>query len=87
MKSNKTISIMCVLAFSLILFQNSIAQNKNTESSAQLLTQKTEDIIISTLLGAGGEVMSDGEQRFLVTVDRSIFGIMKESSGKEVNGY
>ena len=87
MKNKKTTAILFALVLALILCQNGTAQNKNMDGDYQFMAKKTLDLISSTLLSEGGAVLTDGNQRFFVTVNRPVIGVMKESSGNKEIGY
>ena len=87
MKNKKTTAILFALVLALILCQNGIAQNKIIDDDYQFMAKKTLDLISSTLLSEGGEVLTDGNQRFFVTVNRPVIGVMKESSDNKDVGY
>ncbi len=87
MKNKKTTAILFTLVLGLFLCQNGIAQNKMLDGDNQLMAKKTQDLISSTLLSEGGEVLTDGNQRFFVTVNRPVIGVMKELSDNKEVGY
>ena len=87
MKNKKTTAILFALVLALILCQNGIAQNKIIDSDYELMAKKTQDLISSTLLSEGGAVLTDGNQRFFITINRPVIGVMKETSGNKEIGY
>ncbi len=87
MKNKKTTAILFALVLGLFLCQNGIAQNKILDRDQQRMSKMTQDLISSTLLSQGGEVLTDGNQRIFVSVNRPVIGVMKESSGNKEVGY